>query len=204
MVTPDVVHLVIDLETLSTDKVAPVIREFGISQINFYFASAVPVFLASGYLELQKQFNDFRLVDGDTVKWLEEKQGVTMHDLLNNPKHLQGCSISDMLDEINAAYTNCDAQAVWSFGSTFDIEILNNCYKRAGRKAPWHYRDERCERTLEALFPTYAQELQQSRITHEAATDSYDQAKRIANVLQRLIEAKLPINLKSMANYTYG
>ena len=37
---------------------------------------------------------------------------------------------------------------VWANPPTFDLTILDSLYKRHGIQKPWHYRQERCSRTL--------------------------------------------------------
>lgn len=203
MNSPIATHLVVDLETLSTDKVQPVILEYGISKIDFYWNSFSVEHSFHNHLELQQQFNNFRLVDKSTIDWWAKK-GRSLESFIDDPRHKEGISITDMLDEISKLYAYVNAQAIWSFGSNFDIEILENAYKRNNRKQPWHYRDVRCERTLEALFPLWTTEIQVSEITHSALQDSYDQAQRIAHIIQKLRDAKLPVNIESMKDYSYS
>src|SRR5260221_426000 len=40
---------------------------------------------------------------------------------------------------------------VWANAPTFDLSILRHLYTRLGMRVPWHYRDERCVRTVYAL-----------------------------------------------------
>lgn len=41
----------------------------------------------------------------------------------------------------------------WGNGATFDNVILTNAYKALKMERPWGYRDDRCYRTLKALYP---------------------------------------------------
>lgn len=71
---------------------------------------------------------------------------------------------------------------VWGNGATFDNVILRNAYKAAGRRCPWHFRNDRCYRTMAAVFPDAKWE----RIgTHHSAVD--DAATQAAH-LQRIMK----------------
>lgn len=75
---------------------------------------------------------------------------------------------------------------VWGNGAGFDNVVLASAYRALGMPVPWHYRDDRCYRTLCALNPDvgYAR----SGTAHNALHDARSQAKHALELLAYLHE----------------
>lgn len=84
----------------------------------------------------------------------------------------------------------CD-RPIWCKGVGFDFPILAEAYRRCGwGKPPWHYRQERCYRTLAALRPDI--EPGENLKSHDAVADALHQAKHAARILAALSRGTAP------------
>jgi hypothetical protein len=68
---------------------------------------------------------------------------------------------------------------VWSYGSNFDIPILQEASIRCGQYWPWGYRSARCARTVIELAKTVGFIPVCSR-DHNALADAVEQAKNVS------------------------
>jgi exodeoxyribonuclease VIII len=71
---------------------------------------------------------------------------------------------------------------VWGMGATFDNVILTSAYKQRGRTRPWTYRDDRCFRTLEAMYPDVPRP--DNPNLHNALADARAQAEQLIAISQ--------------------
>jgi 3' exoribonuclease, RNase T-like len=118
-------------------------------------------------------------IDGETVGfWFKNSQA--SRDALDP---LKGVSISAGL-EMLGAFVKDEAGGVWGCGADFDNVILTSAYRSMGLALPWHYRRNRCYRTLMTLFPDIAYE----RIgeLHNAKDDAMTQAKHAITLLKKI------------------
>lgn len=72
---------------------------------------------------------------------------------------------------------------VWGNGATFDNVILANAYRAAGMKQPWSHRDDRCFRTLKAMYPDVPAPAS-TGTKHNALDDAKHQALHMAAIFQ--------------------
>jgi hypothetical protein len=72
---------------------------------------------------------------------------------------------------------------VWGNSARFDLGILANGYDKAGGKAPWHYRDERCYRTINNMFHLYAEGIKSDPLQlHDPLCDCMFQIERLCKI----------------------
>lgn len=73
---------------------------------------------------------------------------------------------------------------LWGNGATFDNVILRTAYDLAGKQCPWHYRDDRCFRTLKAMWPeVHPQGVSTELVAHNALDDARWQALHAVKIL---------------------
>lgn len=74
---------------------------------------------------------------------------------------------------------------IWARGASFDFPILAAAYRAVGQPLPWHYRNERCMRTLLALpgMSRAAAKAPQPVIAHHALEDARAQALAVCHML---------------------
>jgi exodeoxyribonuclease VIII len=73
---------------------------------------------------------------------------------------------------------------VWGNGAGFDNVVLASAYKRAGIPLPWSYRNNRCYRTMAALYPHV--ELERVGIAHSGVDDARSQANHLVKIMKEL------------------
>lgn len=77
-------------------------------------------------------------------------------------------------------YGQSDELLVWGNGAAFDNVILRNAYKEVGLEPPWSHWNDRCYRTMKALWPSL--KLDRSGVHHHALHDAISQAKHLQKV----------------------
>lgn len=71
---------------------------------------------------------------------------------------------------------------VWGNGATFDNVILSNAYLALKMERPWSYRDDRCYRTIKALYPQVQLPKDTGLIGHRADHDAEFQAIHLMDI----------------------
>jgi hypothetical protein len=86
---------------------------------------------------------------------------------------------------------------VWAKPPTFDIAILRHAYKVVGRKCPFHFREERCLKTILDLTPKdasiHGRPFQGAQ--HDAYVDALHQAKQLRSCLIVLESAQKTVDV---------
>lgn len=70
---------------------------------------------------------------------------------------------------------------VWGNGAAFDNVILASAYRRIGLTQPWPTRNDRCYRTVKALYPEV--KIQRVGVHHNALDDAESQARHLIAML---------------------
>lgn len=124
-------------------------------------------------LEMDGQPAHGRTISPDTVKWWL-RQDVLAKAVFDHPTHLVVAALGDF-----AGFVIPDSGSrMWGNGASFDNVILASLYASYGFRAPWHFTDDRCFRTLKNLVPLEPGEGVQFRGTpHNALDDAIYQAE---------------------------
>lgn len=69
----------------------------------------------------------------------------------------------------------------WGCGASFDNVILDNAFKAVGRTRPWKYWDDRCYRTMKAMFNL--QEHARQGTYHNALDDAMHQTRHLLRIV---------------------
>lgn len=170
--------VMVDLETMGTGPSAAIVAigacEFDVRGLGRQFYRAVT---------LQSSVNYGMQMDASTVEFWLKQDKKAQDALFQDPVSLNH-ALSDF-----SLWLNSGAR-VWGFGATFDNVILRSAYKLVDKKCPWHYRDDRCFRTLVSL----SAEVEWSErlgTHHNALDDAMHQAKHAANIFAYMANGKL-------------
>lgn len=123
------------------------------------------------------------LLDADTVLWWMKQGGWKVHE-------------DDTIDLQSALETFASSlpwsmyEGVWSNAPLYDFAILRRAFELCDMKCPWHYRQERCSRTLFYLtmqrWPEFSLP-EREGIHHRAVDDATYQAKIAAGMMKALL-----------------
>jgi inhibitor of KinA sporulation pathway (predicted exonuclease) len=174
-------RLMVDIETLDSSGTAAVIAigacVFDFDDISYSFSMQIDPTAA-----LQ-----FGTVSDATMKWWGEQDEAVRERMFSGDT-----TPMDAAYAFAAFVKQHKVKEVWANSPTFDCVILRHLFKSVGVDVPWHYRDERCVRTLYALW----RELQPADTginaaysetgAHDAVIDARNQARAVSHVLLRL------------------
>lgn len=74
----------------------------------------------------------------------------------------------------------------WGNGSSFDLTLLNGAYRRAGIDTPWKFWNERCFRTINAMYPSVEYNVEEKGdAAHTALDDAIFQARHLFKIKNR-------------------
>ena len=74
----------------------------------------------------------------------------------------------------------------WGNSSSFDLTIVNSAYRDIGKKAPWHFFNERCFRTVRNLYPQVPYDPgEKGEGAHNALADAVFQADHLFKIKNR-------------------
>lgn len=178
-------HIMLDLETLSTRPDAAIIQ---IGAVLFE-----PVY--GGKILNNKPFNKFTLlqdgqgtIDTSTFAWwLQQPHAPRVGKALEEQGVILADALSDFIKWPQEAHgLGWDAiGGIWAKPSNFDIAILHSAFARHGVEPPWDHRSTRCSRTL---FETTggAPEIDWTGlVAHDAFDDALGQAMQLQKACGR-------------------
>jgi exodeoxyribonuclease VIII len=123
------------------------------------------------------------VMDASTVMWwVQQGQGARLALVADAATHLRGAL--DMFADWLTKTTNGQEPHVWGNGAAFDNVILASAYRNAGKPQPWKHWNDRCYRTVKALYP--AVKLERTGTHHIAVDDAESQARHLIAMLGRV------------------
>ena len=169
-------HVMLDLETMGNGKRAAIIAIGAVSftldgvQERFYQQVSLESPIAAG-MEM----------DASTVLWWLQQSDQARAAFMGNES---ASSLGDALDAFSAWYLTYGGGEVWVNGAAFDNTILSSAYRLTGREQPWKFRNDRCYRTIKAMYPQVA--LKRVGTHHNAVDDAQSQAEHLIAIQYRL------------------
>jgi len=177
-------HVMIDLETMALTVDAAVVQ---IGAVVFDPESGQ----LGSELSLHVQLDQGRRIDADTVLWWMRQEGARTALLAGQaeakplPQALLGF---DFWLQTRTPLT------VWSHGATFDLPILEHCYRGQQLRVPWGYRAARDTRTVFDLAGVSADgavdalvgPLVEGELKHDALVDARRQARAVCEAVRRI------------------
>jgi hypothetical protein len=177
-------HIMLDLETMSTNSYAAVVsigavkfdpNEKSVDVSNSFYTG----------ITLASSMKAGLRVDAPTIEWWMEPEQLPARDrwLCVSPQ----VDLDEALLGFSEWYGNDDTVPVWGNGATFDNVILSNAYQALGIDRPWSYRADRCFRTIKSIVQPPVKPCKYGT-EHHALDDAIAQAL----TLQRIVQRRLP------------
>lgn len=171
-------HVMIDLETLSSTKTASIISLGAVK-----FDPHTTELGESFYVAISpKSCEAFNLtISADTVMWWlrpernDAREALLWSTSLDLPTALEGF----------AMWFGEEDLPVWGNGATFDNVILRHAYEVTGLKCPWSHKNDRCHRTMRALAP-HISGYEIAGVQHHALSDAKYQASQLQRIVKHL------------------
>lgn len=170
-------NIMIDIETLGTSPDAAIIS-IGAAAVN-----PEGELVGKFHVYTEECPSGKATMSQETVMWwlLQDKEAQDLQTkALRQPLPIA-------LGQLSGFFGRFDNQGiyVWGNGVGFDNVILRRAYERNALKAPWSYRQDRCYRTLAAMFPDVkASEFMGTK--HDALSDAMNQAKHLWEILKKI------------------
>ena len=136
-------------------------------------------------VDLQSAINYGGTVGGSTVLWWLSQKWEARKKLTQ----AKALSLPDALTEFSN-WIPKDA-IVWGNGSDFDNVILKNAYRLADMPVPWPKFNDRCFRTMKAIFKD-VQRPKREGIAHSALDDAIFQATWILKIFEEKFKKEKP------------
>lgn len=170
----ETINVMLDIETYSQRKTAAIAS---IGAVKFtekeildkFYVNVNPISCKEYGLHFQKE----------TLEWWSQQDKAVRDALKVDQK-----SLPESL-ELFSEWFGSKSLPTWGNGSSFDNVIVEHAYQTVGQKTPWHFRDERCFRTISALFGISHQNNRTGNL-HNALDDALSQTY----TLQKLFSAK--------------
>lgn len=173
-------EIMLDLETMGVGNDAAIIA---VGAVVFDLASDTYTEENSFYstVDLQSAVSSGGVISPSTVMWWMQQSDEARAEFLNGGNHIEDTlsSFRGWLLNINRFY---DIQ-VWGNGSDFDNVILRSAYERVGLSTPWHFRENRCFRTMRAMHPTVDTSAWNDEVKHKAVDDARWQARYLFEIV---------------------
>lgn len=181
-----VMHVVLDLETASTQSNAAVV-----SIGACFFSPSLPTLMFMefyGHLSLGACEDVGLHIDPETIKWWDSQPEEMRKEAFKGPP--EGCSslltLVDFAEWITDLQKEYKAVRIWGYGANFDPVVLGNCMDAFDVKVPWKYSDVRCARTILKLLPSNDRLEQPDHLKHHALWDARYEAANLKQCLKWL------------------
>jgi hypothetical protein len=165
------IHAMIDLETLDTSPSATVLT---LGAVKFDPYTAIEPY-AELYIkvDIDEQDRLGRTVSDSTIQWWGSQDAAIQEEAFNPDNRV---SVEQTLDQLNKWIVGVDQ--IWAQGYGFDITMLEDMYRKAGRPIPWNFWQVRDSRTLLGILKVDPRKKMQQNL-HNALEDSRWQAKAV-------------------------
>jgi DNA polymerase III epsilon subunit-like protein len=144
-------HLMIDLETMSTDPNAAITQ---IGAVAFDPSRGPLAASFDRHVCLESCIRAGMKIDGGTICWWLTQAEGARSGFTHGQRSAQAIdtALSELATWVDLTFGAGGPEGVWSHGATFDLPILASAFSRVlGRAVPWRYTADRDTRTLFAL-----------------------------------------------------
>lgn len=177
-----------DLETLGT-RPGSIIISIGATKFDENGPYGEPFYMR---IDMQSCVDAGLLIDVDTVKWWMKQSDEARAEFQKDAGHLYQAlesfsfwcdalfvrkfSISERRMVVNpSANSNIE---LWGNGANFDNALLKAAYDKVGLEAPWEFWNDRCYRTLKAMYP-HIKMPKRTGTHHNALDDAISQVNHL-------------------------
>ncbi len=174
--------VMVDIETLSTGTRAAIVS-IGAVKFDIESGELGPEFYKR--VRLKSALNCGLQFDADTIEWWLQQGDAARLELVK-----PGVSLITALQKFGEFVGEGDV-LVWANGSMFDNRILFDAYELMGLQLPWHYRDDRDQRTLTDIarrLGVVPEPVEFEGEEHKALNDAKHQARQVVALFRALYE----------------
>ena len=176
-INPNQVHIMVDLETLSTRANSTIVS---IGAVKFTLGSDEQ---QDFYINVDaKSCKDRGLhIDKKTVEWWQRQKPEALKALMVDP-----VDIEDALEAFTHFIGN-DEVMIWGNGASFDVTILEEAYEACGiPNYPWKHWNIMCFRTVMNLMGIRNSDIRtaDNDLHHHALADAKSQANTLIKILK--------------------
>jgi len=166
----------VDLETLGTAP-GSVIVSIGAVKLGEHLVSE------SLYLPVDPRSCEAAgmTMDAETVLWWLRKEGAARKEICRG-----GLPLREALERLAQWLRVEEEVEIWGNGASFDPVLLGAAFDAVGIERPWSFKNERCYRTVAALFPEVPRRTGGTR--HNALDDAVGQGRHLIEILRRIRE----------------
>lgn len=175
-------HIMIDLETLSTNTNAAIIS---IAAVAFNIKTGETGETFECYITPSEWGKHDRHINGETILWWFNQPAKARKRF--NTKETVGLknALLNLKSFINR--NKCDGKiVVWGNGSTMDITVLQSAYEYFDINMPWNFNEVNDVRTIVALNPKIKRETEFKGVKHNAVDDCKHQINYLVNTIKSL------------------
>ena len=169
-------QIMLDLETMGNGNRAAIIA---IGAVSFNSSGVTERFYQQ--VRLDMSIDAGLEMDASTVLWWLQQSDDARSAFKDNEK---ATSLCDALDEFARWYASVGGVEVWGNGAAFDNTILSAAYRLTGIEQPWKFWNDRCYRTLKAMYPR----IKPIRFGthHNAVDDAHSQADHLIQIFNAI------------------
>ena len=165
-------HIMLDLETMGNGNRAAIIA---IGAVSFNSSGVKERFYQQ--VRIDMSIDAGLEMDASTVLWRLQQSDAARSAFKGNEK---ATSLCDALDDFARWYASVGGVEVWGNGAAFDNTILSAAYRLTGIEQPWKFWNDRCYRTLKAMYPQV--KMARSGTHHNAVDDAHSQADHLIQI----------------------
>ena len=167
----------LDLETMSTKPNAAILS---IGAVEFDLREKILRNEFYTRVSLESNMKMKRSIDANTVMWWMTQDDEARLELCKPAPRLVNVLVAFMDFLKNAGLVD-RCFCVWGNGADFDNVILASAYSDCNYEVPWYYGNNRCFRTVKALYPYINYE--KPLVAHNALEDAKAQARHVLKIL---------------------
>lgn len=173
-------HIVLDLETMSTASDAAIVALGAVRISPTTDVQILDTFYTT--INLKSSQRAGGKLDADTVMWWLSQPEEARKFLIGDDSIL----IESALSQFSNWVREQPLEGMWGNGSDFDNVVLANSYYRLGKTPPWTYKENRCYRTMSAVFPnlTRGNFILAGEVKHNALHDALAQGRHLCAMLK--------------------
>lgn len=168
----------IDFETLGTSVKAPLVS-VGVAVCDKDASEFKLYDYYHSHIDFDTRgFNSIGDMTPDTLRWWMTQASQEARDATFQVPS-SGSNIDQIFSQLCSFFEQLPIKEVWSKGADFDIAIFKYRCEQLGLEVPFHYRTQRCYRTLEAMFHLQVPEKEKKHTSLEDASFELEQVYRL-------------------------
>lgn len=173
--------IMLDLETMGNGPNAAIVA-IGAVIFDPYRAEPGPKFYQT--IDLESSVKGGGIIDASTVIWWLKQDKIAIQHLITGCESID--TVLNLFGKWIAENITDDGVRIWGDGAAFDNVILASAYRRHNIPQPWSYWNDRCYRTMRAMYPGI--KMQRTGTAHIALDDAISQANHLIRIFNQLPE----------------